>query len=468
MLKFSKLSTLIIVILFSSISLYSYDFRYLKDIKVGNEPVAVFYDSNSSLFHIFCKGTDKDFENDFEPDSGDVLPSWWILKLDNNSEVKEIIKVKDFEFNSIPFPFRPAFVAKERAIYINHFDGITKYNLDTYEQIGEKIEIFGVNALDYLSGHLLISQTNYGASIDTILVYSIAQNKVINKYPVGLNLAQAKMFQPSNPDYKGIVAISTGNFGSDSSMLHTATFGHFEQPIFNDRIVGNTANYIDIVDNKFAIIPVMISNKLMLFSLNDDGYFTSIDLGDEPTWDGPSFSKFVKINSNENNTETEYLIITTTYSGNLEIYQFSNKEFPEGSNERSLEHLKTINLQNKGEALDFSPISENGTIQLIVANSLKADYSPNNTVSLINLEDIINSVNNDNEALNFVLTNDEIRFTGKMEFKSVFSIFDTNGNLVRTTENSNSISTLNLPSGFYFAKFYNGSKSYLHKFNSVK
>jgi len=461
----TSLFAFILILLFDAT--YAYQVKYVRDIEVGNEPVGVFYDSQNDQFHIFCKGTDKNFNSKFEPDSGDVVPTWWTLKTESTGEIKELKKVKEFEFNSIPFPFRPAYAPADRLIFINHYDGISAYNLDNYQQIGEKLDFWGVNGLDYKSGHLLITKTTYGATVDTILVFSVAQNKVMNKYPIGKNLMLAKMFQPNTPDFKGIAAISVGSFGSDSSNLHIARFAHFQQAEFADTLIGNTANYLDIIDNKFLVVPVMLSNKFILTDLNNDSYLSTITLGEEPSWDGPSFSKLCRIKSNENLTESEYLIFTTTYSGNLEIYRFSNYEFPEGGYERSIEFLNTIELQNKGEALDFSTISEKGIIQVVVANSLKPDYSAHNTVSFINIEGIT-SVTNETKDSFFLLSNNQLKFVGNMYTNSNFSIFDINGNKVQTVDNINTISTLNLTSGTYIAKFFDGLRLYIYKFNITR
>lgn len=464
---YSKTLFFAFTIIFLANATYANQFKYVRDVEVGNEPVGVFYDSQNDQFHIFCKGTDKNFNSIFEPDSGDVVPTWWTLKTESSGEIKELKKVKEFEFNSIPFPFRPAYAPTDRIIFINHYDGIAVYNLDNYQQIGEKLDFLGVNGLDYRSGHLLISKTTFGLTVDTLIIYSIAQNKVMNKYPVGKNLLYAKMFQPNNPDFKGIAAISVGSFGSDSSALHIARFSHFQQPEFADTLIGNTANYLDIIDNKFLVVPVMLSNKFILTDLNNDSYFSTITLGEEPSWDGPSFSKLCRIKSNENLTKSEYLIFTTTYSGNLEIHRFSNNELPEGEYERSIEFLNTIELKNKGEALDFSTISENGIIQVVVANSLKQDYSSNNTVSLINIEGIT-SVTNETQDSFFLLSDNQLKFSGNIYTNSNFCIFDINGNTVRTVDNINSISTLNLTSGTYIAKYFDGFRSYLYKFNIVR
>lgn len=461
---FSIFSKLLFVFFLFTNTIYSYNLTHIKDIEVGSEPVGVFYDNLKQQFHIFCGGADYDFDGEFEPSMGDSLPSWWTLKVDKAGDVIELKRVKDFPFGSIPFPFRPAFVPDERKIFINHYDGIVAYNIDTYEALEPKITIYGVNGLDYRSGHLLIAQSQFTGQTDTALVYSINSKKIMSKYPVGINLMLAKMFQPFNPDFKGIAAISVGNFGSDSSRLHRGIFNHFELPTFNDTLIGNTANYIDIADDRFLAIPVMMSNKLVLADLRHDFYFTEVPLG-EPGWDGPSFTKFIKLY--EKNKTTEYLLLTTTYAGTFEVYKLLNEDFPVGGSQKELSFVTSIDLINKGEALDFARISDN-LIQVVVANSLKQDYSPNNTVSLINIE---NSLNVDNEHLtptNFVLRENEIEYTGEIHSNTIFSIFNLNGEKISSVVGQNKISISNLNKGVYFSQVNNGQNISIFKFTLIK
>ena len=450
--------------IFSNIT-YSSDFRYVKDIQVGNEPVGVFYDSKNDIFHIFCKGTDKDFDGNYEPDQGDTLPSWWVLKIDRIGEVKNLTKVKEFPFASIPFPFRPAFVPSERKIWINHSDGIVAYNLDTYEQIDEKINISGVTSLDYKSGHLLISQSSFSGNLDTAFVYSINQKKIMNKYPIGINLVQASMYQPKNPDYKGIVAISVGNFGSDSSVFHKAIFPHFQLPKFKDTLIGNTANFLEVIDDQFVAIPVMVSNKVVLTDLYNENYFTEIALG-EPGWDGPSYVKFLPISQSQN--PRQYLLLITNYDGLFEIYKFSYQTFENGV-EYLIEHLETIDLVQKGEALAFSEIDKDGNSIVVVANSLKSDYSPNNKVSIVLLGKLFTSISQNFSSNNlFKLKDNSIEFLGEIKENTEFAIYDIFGNKVISTTEQKIISLVNLSSGVYFAKVFGDEMIHNFKFTFLK
>lgn len=465
MRNFTKIA-LFVVFLFTFFNFSkAYEFKYIKDVQVGNEPVGVFYDEQTGYFHIFCKGTDKDFDSEYEPDQGDSVPSWWILKIDKLGEVKELKKVKEFPFGSIPFPFRPAFVPAERKIWINHYDGIIAYNLDNYQSVGEKIEIYGATSLDYKSGHLLISQSSFMGQVDTAMVYSVNQNKIMNKYPIGINLVQARMYQPKNPDFKGVVAISLGNFGSDSSAFHKSEFPHFQLPNFETTIIGNTANYLEIFDDRFVAIPVMMSNKVVLTDLYNTEYFTEITLG-EPSWDGPSYTKFMPVHNKPE--KQEYLIFITTYDGTLKIYQFIY-ESVFGNNSYVVSYIPGIEIGNKGEALDFSKIDASGSSTLVVANSVKSDYSPNNTISIITISDLLTSATQTDLSNNlFRLRNNYLVFIGEISNNFDFAIYDLYGNKIIISAKQNSINLENLPNGIYFAKVFNGNKIHTFKFTYVK
>jgi len=464
-MRFFAKTILFTLIIFTSLNLsYSYEFRYVKDVQVGNEPVGVYYDNQKEQFHIICKGTDRNFNGKFEPDSGDVVPSWWVLKIDKLGEIVEVKKVKEFPFGSIPFPFRPTFVPNERKIWINHYDGISAYNLDNYESVGNKIEIFGVTSLDYKSGHLLIAQSSFAGKIDTAFVYSINQKKIMNKYPTGINLVQARMYQPQNPDFKGVAAISVGNFGSDSSIFHKSEFLHFQEPIFENTIIGNTANYLEIADDRFVAIPVMMSNKLVFTDLQNQSFFTEIELG-EPSWDGPSFTKFLNISKTPN--KQKFLVLTTTYAGKLQIHDFTYE------NDQGYSYLISfvtdLDLNSKGEALAFSDTDNEGNAKIVVANSVKSDYSPNNTVSVILIKDLLSTISTNQIDNNlFRINNNTLEYLGEQSQNYEISIYNLYGNKILSSHSQTITNLKNLPNGVYFAIVVQGNKIHNFKFTYIK
>ncbi len=464
-MRFFAKTILFTLFIFTSLNLsYSYEFRYVRDVQVGNEPVGVYYDNQKEQFHIICKGTDRNFNGKFEPDSGDVVPSWWVLKIDKLGEIVEIKKVKEFPFGSIPFPFRPAFVPNERKIWINHYDGISAYNLDNYESVGNKIEIFGVTSLDYKSGHLLIAQSSFSGKIDTAFVYSINQNKIMNEYPIGINLVQARMYQPQNPDFKGVAAISVGSFGSDSSAFHKSEFPHFQQPTFENTIIGNTANYIEITDERFVAIPVMMSNKLVFTDLQNQSFFTEIELG-EPSWDGPSFSKFLIISKTPN--KQKFLVLTTTYAGKLQIHDFTYENNQGYS--YLISFVTDLDLNSKGEALAFSDTDNEGNAKIVVANSVKSDYSPNNTVSVILIKNLLSTISTNQIDNNlFRINNNTLEYLGEQSQNYETSIYDLFGNKILSSHSQNVTNIENLPNGVYFAKVVQGNKIHNFKFTYIK
>lgn len=458
-----KLSFFLAFFLFSFLTnSFSFKIEHLKDLNVDNEPVGVFFDNQKSTFHIICAGTDRNFDG--IQDSTDVIPTWWIVKLNSAGDVTETKKVSDFPFASIPFPFRPAFVESERTMYINHFDGISAYNIDTFEPSPSKINLTGAS-LEYFSGHLLICQTNYSSTIDTIIVYSINQKRIMAKYPVGKNLFMAKSFQPENQDYKGLLAISVGTFGQDSSMLHKAIFGHFDQPKFTDLIVGNTANYLDVIDNRFALVTVMMSNKLVLTDLLNENYSSEIFLG-EPGWDGPAFARLFKIS--ENNNIKEYLILIASYDGTFTAYKFLSETINNGYSYQ-ITYLDEVNLNNKAEAFDTYFDKTNNSIYVIVANSFQADYSPNKTISILKISDLQTNVMDKKDETSIIsIKNSTLEISKDLTPNTKIEIFDLFGNKIIEKQNLNSIDLTFLPSGTYFIKISDLNNIYVNKFTLVK
>jgi len=103
---FKNISFSAISLFLSFTSAFSSDFYLAQSfsVQVGAEPAAIFYDSTAETYHIFCIGVDKNFNAIYEPDSGDIMPSWWTLKISPGNSTN--YEAKKFE-NSILARFCP-------------------------------------------------------------------------------------------------------------------------------------------------------------------------------------------------------------------------------------------------------------------------------------------------------------------------------------------------------------------------
>ncbi len=445
-----RLFLLIFLIAINYNSLFSSNLELLQSVEVGNEPVSVFKDMKTSTFHIFCKGTDGNFNGVFEPDSGDVAGSWWILNF-NNLQNLNAEKVADLPFGKISFiVFKPAFIESERKVFLNYTDGIQAYSLDSYQEIGEKIEMSGATSLEYTSNHLIISKSSSMNQTDTIIVLNTKNNQVYSKYPVGKNLKQANFYLPDDSKKRGIVAISTGGFGSDSSEIHFSEFNHFAQPQFTSKIVGKTVNSLNLFGDMFATISVMMSHKIMLFNIQTTELLAEINL---PTtgWNGPSYAIY---NGKE--------VIVVAYNGKLYRY-YDNPE----TTEIDFEQKGEVELSGKGQSFEIIQIDEEKEL-IAVATPLQSNYLPNNKVDIILKQNAISSVNSDFSSKLYYCADKSIIFD-KSNIINNFTLMDINGNILyKANFPINQYDLSHLSSGIYFISFTKNEKIYFEKINLVK
>lgn len=371
-----KKSILLATLLFTMhIYAYSVNFNLSQSysVNVGSEPAAIFYDSLKDTYNIFCIGVDKNFNTIYEPDSGDVLPSWWILKIssENYSEF-QTQKVMDFEFASIIPPVRFAFAPEERAIFIPQKGKIFRYNIDNYEGI----QLIDLNAeinydnysMDYYDNMLLISQSSY-FSQSSIVLYSLIEDTVKLSKEIGQNIIQSIFYTDPATNSLCIATISVGPFGKDSSMLYLMNASNGN--IFYEKVIGNNANYIQNFQNKYLVITLMGSHKIIIYNLSNN---IEYEIPTNTTgWNGPAVAKMFSFGTSFLPEEMQTWMGTATYNAENQIGYLTFNDQIEFN--RLNDYLK---INGKIEDFDISNI---GTGLFVVsAQYLKDDYSPNDSV----------------------------------------------------------------------------------------
>ncbi len=437
----------------------NYNYTDKKSYNVGNEPVAVFYDSVSAIFHIFCKGTDKNFNGIFEPDSGDVKPSWWTLKEASNGDI-EVKKVYDFDFASIPFPFRPAFNSAERIIYINHINYIQGYSLDNYTPINQEHFGFTASGLDYQNGELIITKSSQSNSIDTVILFNPKTQNIIVKYPVGINSQQSLGFDTYSPDKIGLAVLNVGPFGSDSSNVQFDNFDENSYPQFDVVGIGNTGNHISMFGNNYIVATSMFSGTINLINMLKKS-FTPI-YSKSNTWNGPSFSKLIKMNyvDFDGSLQSTNYLISVNYDAKMEMWLIDDLNKNDFSNEYS-----SIDIDGKGESFDYSFSNNEGSYyssNFVVAPSLKTDYTPNNTINYIKFVTLV-SVDKKQKASDVqIFPNPAKNFiTIKTDYDNFnIKIYNNLGNCLLSTKSYNNLSNIdlsNIKDGIYYVEISNSS-----------
>ncbi|GEM_PF-2081997 len=428
---FQKYFFFAILLFLSFTNAFSSDFYLAQSfsVQVGAEPAAIFYDSTAETYHIFCIGVDKNFNAIYEPDSGDIMPSWWTLRISTGNSVNyEAKKVREFDFGSILPPLRPAFVPRERAIFIPQLSKIYQYNLDTYE-VAKTIDLnnevnYDAYALDYQDSTLLISQSSY-FSQSSIVCYSLKENKEILNKEIGLNTIQSVFYNDPISSKQYIATISVGPFGKDSSMLFLVSAD--DGKIIYEKVIGNNVNFIQNFQNKYLVITLMGSHKILIHNLTDDQEY---EIPTNTTgWNGPSIAKMFSYGSLFLPDDLQTWIGIGTYNSENQIGYLTMNDPIEFN--RINDYLKI-----DGKIEDFAISIKSSGFFIVSTQYLNEDYSPNDSVR-VNFIDYSLDVNESklneqisfypNPAYNHLFLNiNDIGIISKTSIK----IFDCLGNLL--------------------------------------
>ncbi len=99
-------------------------------ITVGTQPLSIIPAGNT--VHIFCNGDDKNYNSIYEPDSGEVAASWWIL----DAQTQTVLKHREFTDRYLPFPLRVGIGYD--TLYMGTGNRVSTFNVNTQEMIQDK------------------------------------------------------------------------------------------------------------------------------------------------------------------------------------------------------------------------------------------------------------------------------------------------------------------------------------------
>lgn len=228
------------------------------NVKVGTQPLEVFYDSTTMKAHIFCDGLDSAWNG--KKDYDDENSSWWTIDMANSikSEALTATKVKDFEFGSIGFTFRPIWDLTARKIYITHLGKVETYNIDTYEQIKDETFDFPAAAVACDENNIYFSMLDYSAP-GKVLVYNKMQKKITD------TLAAGNMTRQCLVVGNKLYILNEGSWGAYNAQLYIYSTDNFK----DHKIVylGNTANYLQYYNNTIYIC-MNFENKVLFYDIN--------------------------------------------------------------------------------------------------------------------------------------------------------------------------------------------------------
>jgi hypothetical protein len=467
MFKKFLLSIAFIAILF--INAFSMDFNLSQSysVQVGSEPAAILYDSLSDTYNVFCIGIDKNFNTVYEPDSGDVLPSWWVLKASEGDIFPyKSNKVLDLEFSSLLPPVRLAFAAQERAVFIPSKGKILQYNIDSHtiiDSINLNPEINYDNyTLDFSENMLLISQSSYFAK-SSIVLYSLNEKKKILEKEIGQNIIQSVLYKNPETEELRIATISIGPFGQDSSKLYLLNAN--DGNIIYEKVIGNNANYIQNYYNKYLIITLMGSHKVIIHNIASGQQY---EIQTNTTgWDGPSVAKMFHLNSPFVDKDSNYWLGIATYNSENQIGFLDNQyEFQRINNYLKIE----------GKIEDFAVATSPLGFCIASVKYLREDYSPNDSVQ-IDCIDFSTGINETSKNEFMVIYPNPVNNDLFINFNSNLSNSNINlkiydylgnimieGNYLNVQSNEMKLDVSELPAGSYVVQFYINNIYYTNYF----
>jgi hypothetical protein len=279
--------------------------------EVGKAPLHISYDPDNNNIYVFCQGVDVNFNQEYEPNLGDELPSWWVLiyeELQGGNYFYRAQQVAEFDFWDFSLPFRPTYDYENRLVYLPLAAGLASMDLDDFTPVDYNVTDFPVRSAFQTDGHLILSTNPVDGEPGRVLVYNPTMRRTLSSVEAGVNMLDAVAFYTSEGQM-GMAAISTGEFGSEDSKLHYAYIEHMVDPVFKTIDLGIAANHIYVYQN-LLVITVNQSHKILVFDTDTEEF--TVHYTGTYGWDGPRESKLVP----------EFgMILTSTYAGDIRMFE---------------------------------------------------------------------------------------------------------------------------------------------------
>lgn len=413
--------------------------NYLRYANVGAQPAKIVYSESNNTYHIFCLGTDLNFNGQF--DDGDQLPSWWTLKANGNQI--NTLKVKDFEMGDLKFPLKLAYDEEIDLIYIPHPDKVSSYDALTFELVEENVYETNATSVDLAGPHIMFSVRNQDSD-DELLVFDRDNSNILQTITAGENILEAAYFTHSNG--LGLAILNEGNFGVDNATLMYGNLPHMQAPNLTTLNIGTTGNDLTYNNGYLGTVSNGSHNINVIHFESDTQY--EINTG-TAGFNGPRNMVLV-------GDEDWFSAVVSTYDNDLRFLS------PEG--------LHQI-LKTSGKVEDiYANFEKESLVATIIFND---DYSSNNKVAIYG--DITSSVENE------IVTEESIQIYPNPSSDYIYvrndspisniQIFDINGQIIYSnSENGNvlKVDLTNFITGTYIIKVSDSKSIKTSKFNVFK
>jgi len=326
------------------------EYEFLTNVEVGSQPAKIYYDASKSQFHVFCLGTDIDYDTEKDPE--DENPSWWVI---NKNDLSNPQKKMEFDFGFLGFPFRPCFDLDDRILFISQKGQIKRYDIDNFIRIADNIGDYYAPppAITKQGDTLFLSTTPSSSNPGKLVIYNLRKKEEVGRIDAGFSIQQTIYYELNG---KKMLAIMSEGHGNQDAMLQfvelkstgAETVKKFEN-------IGNYANFISMIGGKLFLL-LNGSNEIMEFNLNNLAIVKTFSTGTSG-FDGPR--EAVIVNSFDE-------LYVTSYNGDVRVFD---------TNTGILK--KTYPVDSKAEGLF---LLENE--MFLVCNISNANYTANNKVSI--------------------------------------------------------------------------------------
>lgn len=322
-------------------------------ITVGKQPLAIIPVGNT--VHVFCNGDDINYNSIYEPDSGEVAASWWIL----DAQTQTVLKHREFTDRYLPFPFRVGIGYD--TLYIGSGNHVSTFNINTQEMIQDKAVIVPDSVGDIHAVSVEIEGTEHTAVVvmSCLKDYLTPGNVIASangfSYTLPTKIAPQQVVNYTNPsDSSDNAAIlCEGTFGVENSFLQLN-----DGLTSTDLLLGKAGNHIfyEGKGHDSMYVTVNGSHKIVIVDLRKSEIVKEIPTGTEKDdYNGPRESAIIG-----------KTLFVTTYNSDVREFNIETGAM-------------TGILDSKGKPEGLSVI--NG--KLWVANAyLSKSYSYGNTVAV--------------------------------------------------------------------------------------
>lgn len=436
---FLSVGLLLLFIIFSK-NLEAEFWNQIASFNIGKQPAGFIYDDKNQTINIFCAGYDSDFNG--QKGDADQSPSWWQAKIvpsntPNQYLIEEPYLVREFEFGSFQFPFRPGYFYPK--LYYSSFQNIETYNIGNFEKINNNLPNITASALTANEDFLLISHRPSFTEPGYVYVYNLLTEEIIDTLKAGVNVQRAYFYNNDK-----IIVLNEGDFGAGNSSIQIFKKNENKFALEKSIITGDVTNHITISDN-FLIATNNGSHDITIINLENQTIQKKIKLPTEG-FSGPRESIYSpKLNR----------IITSCWDGKIYIHNLDG------------DFLGSFETEGNPEGM---LLIENKIPLLFVANEFKKNtYEPNTSFQIF--AGNITSTNDLVQAepiliFNYGLNIIQIENLDDFQQNTSFLVFNSSGNLVFNEQKniySNRItldlSGSQLASGFYFLIILSDFKS---------